>query len=76
MLREAPKDRKECFALEYRIGTRFLEKSDFFEGVRAVLVDKDNAPKWNPSTLEGVDVDFYFRPLAPEEHTRFIRSLH
>jgi enoyl-CoA hydratase len=39
---------------------------DFYEGVRAVIVEKDNAPKWNPTTLEGVDkaaVDAYFAPL-------------
>lgn len=41
--------------------------SDFLEGVRALLVDKDNAPKWNPATLDGVTpevVSQFFLPAA------------
>jgi enoyl-CoA hydratase len=44
-----------CMRLEYRIVTRILDGHDFFEGVRALLVDKDQAPKWQPDRLEGVD---------------------
>lgn len=44
-----------CLALEFRVVTRLLDGHDFFEGVRAVLVDKDQAPKWVPSRLEDVD---------------------
>jgi enoyl-CoA hydratase len=39
---------------------------DFYEGVRAVIIDKDNAPKWNPPALDQVgapDVERYFAPL-------------
>jgi enoyl-CoA hydratase/carnithine racemase len=61
MLREAPKDREGCFALEHRLSSRFLQQKDFFEGVRALLVDKTNDPKWSPPTLDKVDTDFYFR---------------
>ncbi len=44
-------------AMEYRIGARVVQMHDFIEGVRAVIVDKDNAPAWNPANLEGVGDD-------------------
>ena len=53
-------------AMEYRIGARVVQRHDFLEGVRAVIVDKDNAPRWNPATLEAVDevlLDSIFAPL-------------
>ncbi|MFI4964954.1 MAG: enoyl-CoA hydratase/isomerase family protein [Caulobacterales bacterium] len=57
--------------MEYRIGARVVQRHDFLEGVRAVIVDKDNAPRWNPPTLEGVTeamLDGIFAPLpSPEE---------
>ncbi|EGG22999.1 enoyl-CoA hydratase/isomerase domain-containing protein [Cavenderia fasciculata] len=57
---------EQVFTMEYRIAIRCLESPDFFEGVRAVVVDKDHKPKWNPSTLEQVtddQIDRYFSPL-------------
>ncbi len=45
----------ECMKLEYRIVSRILQGNDFFEGVRAVIVDKDQAPKWTPSRFGQVD---------------------
>jgi len=57
-------------AMEYRIGARVVQRHDFLEGVRAVIVDKDNAPKWEPSTLAGVTpsmLDEIFSPLPSEE---------
>ncbi|WP_219892696.1 enoyl-CoA hydratase/isomerase family protein [Aquisediminimonas profunda] len=56
--------------MEFRIGSRVLVRHDFIEGVRAVIVDKDNAPKWDPSTPEGVTdalLDEIFAPLPAEE---------
>ena len=56
--------------MEYRIGARVLVLPDFAEGVRAVLVDKDNAPIWNPATPEGVSdalIDSIFAPLPAGE---------
>ena len=57
----------EVMAMEYRIAHRLAVSGDFLEGVRAVIVDKDSAPKWDPSGLEGVSeamVDGIFAPLA------------
>jgi len=57
-------------AMEYRIASRVIVRPDFAEGVRAVIVDKDNAPKWDPATAEGVTdalVDGIFAPLPAQE---------
>lgn len=57
-------------AMEYRIGARVVQRHDFLEGVRAVIVDKDNAPRWDPPTPSGVDdatLDAIFAPLPSAE---------
>jgi enoyl-CoA hydratase len=59
----------ECMKLEYRLTSRFIEGHDFFEGIRAVIIDKDQKPRWNPAKLEEVslhDVEKYFAPLEKE----------
>lgn len=60
----------ENMAMEYRIGARVVQRHDFLEGVRAVIVEKDNAPKWSPATLEGVTeamLDEIFAPLPADQ---------
>jgi len=55
---------------EYRLAARMMLRPDFAEGVRAVLVDKDNAPRWDPATADGVTaeiLDEIFAPLAEED---------
>lgn len=57
-------------AMEYRIGARVLTRPDFAEGVRAVIVDKTNDPKWDPATPEDVSeelLDSIFAPLPQDE---------
>jgi len=56
--------------MEYRIASRVLTRPDFAEGVRAVITDKTNDPKWNPATPEGVTeelLDAIFAPLPADE---------
>ena len=56
--------------MEYRVASRVLTLPDFAEGVRAVIVDKDHAPKWNPATPEGVtdeQIDRIFAPLPASD---------
>jgi enoyl-CoA hydratase/carnithine racemase len=55
---------------EYAVGSRVVQRHDFLEGVRAVIVDKDNAPKWDPATPEGVSdhvIDQIFAALPEGE---------
>ena len=61
---------KDCLAMEYRLVRRCCEDTDFYEGVRALLVDRDNQPKWSPEHLDQVDqsrVERYFSNLPSEE---------
>ncbi|SCD24290.1 enoyl-CoA hydratase/isomerase family protein [Brucella inopinata] len=62
----------DCMRMEYRITSRMLEAQDFYEGVRALLIDKDGAPAWKPATLEEVkpeQVNAYFANLGDRELT-------
>ena len=54
------------FKMENRMTYHFLQGHDFFEGCRAILVDKDRNPKWNPAKLSEVSPDTvnkYFEPI-------------
>jgi enoyl-CoA hydratase len=55
---------------EYALAGRVVRTHDFREGVRALLIDKDNAPQWNPPTPEEVTdemLDVLFEPLPPSD---------
>ena len=61
---------EQAMALEFRIVSRMLDNPDFYEGVRAVVIDKDQSPRWNPATLGEVTsaaVDRFFAPLGEAE---------
>jgi enoyl-CoA hydratase len=60
----------DCMRAEFRIVSRIVHAHDFYEGVRAAIIDKDQAPVWSPSTLSDVspeDVERYFAPLGERE---------
>lgn len=63
-------DLDRCLEMEFRMALRCMKGSDFYEGVRAVIIDKDNRPAWRPARLEAVsdaDIDAYFAPLGAGE---------
>jgi enoyl-CoA hydratase len=58
-----------CMRTEFRIVSRVVRGHDIYEGIRAVIVDKDQAPRWRPSTLDAVstaEVERHFAPLERE----------
>jgi enoyl-CoA hydratase len=60
----------EVIAQDYCLADRSVRAHDFQEGVRAVIIDKDNAPRWDPPTLEAVTaayLDAFFVPFPPGE---------
>jgi enoyl-CoA hydratase len=59
--------------MEYGIMVRLIHHPDFREGVRALLIDKDNKPHWHPTRPEAIgerDILRFFEPLPPEEAWR------
>jgi len=63
-------DFETCMRTEFRIVSRIVEGHDFYEGVRAVIVDKDNEPRWQPAERAEVgdaDVERHFAPLGDAE---------
>lgn len=60
----------ECLRMEFRITSCMLANHDFYEGIRAALVDKTHAPIWKPGSLDEinpVEIDAYFAPLREGE---------
>jgi enoyl-CoA hydratase len=61
---------EEAMKVEFRIVTRIAEGHDFYEGVRATLIDKDGRPRWDPPDLAGVQpsaIAAHFADLGPDE---------
>jgi enoyl-CoA hydratase len=59
----------ECMQAEFRIVSRVAYGHDFYEGIRAVIIDKDNRPQWHPATLAEAtaqSVERHFAPLEAE----------
>jgi enoyl-CoA hydratase len=70
-------DLRATLIADFRLAWRCLEGQDFSEGVRAFLIDRDRAPKWQPARLQEVTeamVDRYFAPLGAEELTLASRT--
>jgi len=60
----------DCMRMEYRILRRILPEQDFYEGIRAAIIDKDGAPQWQPSSLTDVDlntIELHFSSLGEQE---------
>lgn len=59
---------KDCLIMEFRLSQSFIRRSDFFEGVRAALVNKDRQPNWQPDRLSQVSPElvasYFDKPAA------------
>ncbi|MBJ2283416.1 enoyl-CoA hydratase/isomerase family protein [Pseudomonas sp. MF6755] len=58
---------EQCFALELHLDRQWFKRGDLIEGVRALIIDKDKTPHWNPPTLNALDashVESFFRDFV------------
>lgn len=63
-------DFDDAMKMEYRLSQGFMRGHDFYEGIRAALIDKDRSPKWRPADLAAVgegEVEGHFAPLGANE---------
>jgi enoyl-CoA hydratase/carnithine racemase len=77
LARGAQMDVADCLRMERTVVRRNFEHGEVLEGVRALVIDKDNAPKWNPPTLEEVTPEMvarFFEPVWPT-HAHPLRHL-
>jgi len=68
-------DFRSAMQMELGISMKFIEDMDFYEGVRALLIDRDNMPVWQPAHLSDISEDKvakYFTPLSGREELTFI----
>jgi enoyl-CoA hydratase/carnithine racemase len=69
LARGAQMDVAECLRMERSVVRRNFEHGEVLEGVRALVIDKDNAPKWNPATMSEVTPELvarFFEPVWPD----------
>jgi len=55
----------QCMTMEYMLAQHFIQAHDFYEGIRALLIDKDQAPEWHPQTLSEVSQELVFSYFVP-----------
>jgi enoyl-CoA hydratase/carnithine racemase len=70
-------DLRATLVQDYRLACRFMLGHDFYEGVRATLIDRDHAPRWEPARLDDVSdlkIEAYFAPLGAAELQLAARS--
>ncbi|MEL7028478.1 MAG: enoyl-CoA hydratase/isomerase family protein [Pseudomonadota bacterium] len=63
-------DFDDVMKMEFRLASRVMEGHDFFEGVRAQIIDKDRSPNWSPASLGDVSasgIEDYFASLGERE---------
>ena len=68
----------DCLRMERGLVRRNFDHGEVLEGVRALVIDKDNAPQWNPASLEDVTpetVEAFFAPVWPA-HAHPLRALN
>jgi enoyl-CoA hydratase/carnithine racemase len=77
LARGATLDVADCLRMERSLVRRNFEHGEVLEGVRALVIDKDNAPQWNPPTLDAVTPEMvarFFEPVWPA-HAHPLRDL-
>lgn len=63
-------DFSKVMTMEYRLSQRLVHTHDFYEGIRAALIDKDRQPKWQPAKAEEVteaQIDAFFAPMDSQD---------
>ena len=63
-------DFEDCMRMEYRMVSKVMSDHDFYEGVRALIIDKDNKPLWKPGNIDEISdetIDEFFKNLENNE---------